>query len=83
MLLFLLYRKLRPYIKGIGQIIHTIRQFQSGAVNHSNRANDKPEKLVCCETCGTWVPIGRTLSSSSDDALFCSAECFKSRKVRL
>jgi len=80
LLLFLIYRRLRPYIKSLREIINTIRQFQSAAVKTSNR-EAKPEKLVCCATCGTWVPMGRTLSAHSGEALFCSAKCLNERNA--
>jgi hypothetical protein len=75
LLVFLLYRKLRPYLRSIRQIINAIRQFQSATVK-PEKPGAKSEKLVCCETCGTWVPAGRTLAGAGD-AVFCSAECRK------
>jgi hypothetical protein len=72
---FLLYRKLRPYLRSLRQIIDTIRQFQSAIVNQKS-PDAKTQKLVRCETCGTWVPAGRTLPGS-DGRVFCSVECRK------
>jgi len=80
LLALLLYRKLRPYLSNLRQIINAIRQFQSAAVKQ--RGSDaKSEKLVCCETCGTWIPAGRRLPGSGD-RVFCSVECRKAEGRR-
>ena len=80
LLLFLIYRRLRPYIKTLREILDAVRQIQSAGTKTSN-PDGKPEKLVCCATCGTWVPSGRALSARSGDALFCSAKCLNERKT--
>jgi len=80
LLLFLLYRRLRPYIKRLREILDAIRQFQKG----SSTVGRRPvvEKLVQCETCGIWIPASRALASRSEKA-FCSIKCREGRKWKL
>lgn len=80
LLLVLVLRRLRPYLRLVQQFINTLRQVKQMGATRANPQNQKPEKLVCCETCGTWIPIGRTFTTSSTDAVFCSAACLSSRK---
>ncbi len=78
LLFVLLYRRLRPYLKAVQNFLNTIRQFQqinTTQAGRQRRSEQQSEKLVHCETCGTWVPIGRAVSSGSSGAFFCSAEC--------
>jgi hypothetical protein len=83
LLLLLLYRRLRPYLKIVQNFLNSIRQFQQ--VNASEAGGQRPdqsEKLVQCEACCTWVPIGRALSSGSAATFFCSADCQRGREVK-
>jgi predicted nucleic acid-binding Zn ribbon protein len=77
LLFVLLYRRLRPYLKIVGNFLNTIRHFQQ--INAGQAGTQKPgqqaEKLVHCEACGTWIPIGRALASGSPGTFFCSADC--------
>ena len=84
LLFVLLYRRLRPYLKAVQNFLNTIRQFQQINTTQAGRrrAEQQSEKLVHCETCGTWVPIGRAVSSGSSGAFFCSAECQRGRDVK-
>ncbi|PYS80286.1 MAG: hypothetical protein DMF70_11300 [Acidobacteria bacterium] len=84
LLFLLLYRRLRPYLRIVRNFLNSIRQFQQ--INASQTGRQKPEqqseKLVQCEACGTWVPIGRALSSGSTGPFFCSADCQRGREVK-
>jgi hypothetical protein len=82
LLVLLLLRRLRPYLRMVQQFIRTLRQVQQASANRANVRNAQPEKLVCCETCGTWIPIGRALTSGSKAAVFCSTNCLSIRKNR-
>ncbi|HSQ22861.1 MAG TPA: PP0621 family protein [Pyrinomonadaceae bacterium] len=77
LLLFLLYRRVRPYIKSLSQIVDVIRQFQKS----SSPAGRQPgaEKLVRCATCGIWIPVSRALTSRSE-VVFCSTKCLEDKK---
>jgi len=77
LLLVLLYRRLRPYLKTIRNFINTVRQFQAQAARPKRQG--ETEKLVRCETCGVWIPITRALTSRSGETLFCSAECLSGK----
>jgi type II secretory pathway pseudopilin PulG len=74
LLLALLLRRLRPYLQLVQEFIKTLRHFQQAISTGANPRQKQSEKLVCCETCGTWIPSGRAVSVRSR-AVFCSEEC--------
>ena len=82
LLVFLLLRRLRPYLRLVQQFINTLRKIQQMSTTGSNPQSQAPEKLVCCETCGTWIPAGRALTTGSTGALFCSLACVNSPRKR-
>lgn len=82
LLLVLLLRRLRPYFRIAQEFIKTFRNFQQMSAMRANARNQQPEKLVCCETCGTWVPIGRALTAGSSDSVYCSTDCLSPKKRR-
>jgi type II secretory pathway pseudopilin PulG len=82
LLLVLLLRRLRPYLRIAQEFIKTFRNFQQMSATRANSRNQQPEKLVCCETCGTWIPIGRALAAGSTDSVYCSTDCVSARRSR-
>ena len=80
LLLFFLYRLLRPYIKLGREFLSSIRHFQQIISNRVKPENQQPEKLVCCDTCSTWIPIGRALNPGSGNVVFCSTACLGGNK---
>ena len=82
LLLVLLLRRLRPYLRLAQEFVKTFRHFQQITATRANHQNRQPERLVCCETCGTWVPIGRALSAGSADPVYCSTDCLSAKKRR-
>jgi hypothetical protein len=82
LLLVLLLRRLRPYLRLVQEFINTLRHFQQMSATSATPRNQQPEKLVCCETCGTWIPIGRALTAGSDDSVYCSTDCLSAKKKR-
>ena len=80
LLLVLLLRRLRPYLRLVQEFINILRRVR-GATGANPRAQ-QTEKLVCCETCGTWIPIGRALTAGSKDAVFCSTNCLSAKPSR-
>jgi hypothetical protein len=82
LLLLLLLRRLRPYLLVVQEFIRTFRNFQQMSATRANPRNQQPEKLVCCETCGTWVPIGRALTAGSTESVYCSTDCLSAKKRR-
>ena len=84
LLLWLLYRRLRPYIKSLRQFVGVLKstydvaaqanpELQRDRINAANR-------LVRCSECGTWIPSNRALNSNA--ASYCSSACLdKTLKV--
>jgi hypothetical protein len=84
----LVYSRVRPYLKLIQKIASSL----NAAVNiTTTTAPQQPKtpsknKLVRCDSCGTWIPAERALNLNSGLATFCSAECMadkgsKERKI--
>ena len=84
LLLVLLYRRLRPHLKIVRKFLQSVREFQQMSAKQATRqkARGEGEKLVHCEACGTWIPIGRALSSGSSGAFFCSQDCLSGREMK-
>ena len=80
LLFFLLYRRLRPYLKLVREFLDTIRQFQKFTVRPPANRTQQPEKLVSCLTCGTFVPIGRAITAGPGNSIFCSNDCLKGKR---
>ena len=79
LLLFFLYRRLRPYFKLLREFVDTIRHFQQVITKPPATRKQQPEKLVSCLTCGTFVPIGRAITDGSGNAVFCSTDCLRGK----
>ena len=82
----LVYSRVRPYLKLIQKIASSL----NAAVEVTTSAAPKQKtpsknKLVRCESCGTWIPAERAMRLNSGLATFCSAECMakpaKERKI--
>src|SRR6185503_16421821 len=76
----LVYSRVRPYLKLIQKIVSSL----NAAVDISTTTTRQPKtpsknKLVRCDSCGTWIPAERTLNLNSGLATFCSAECMANR----
>jgi hypothetical protein len=79
LLSLLLYRKLSPYLLTVRNFIHAIRQFQAQTTGSKNRS--EPEKLICCDACGVWVPQTRALAAGGSSGLwYCSDECLRRKR---
>jgi hypothetical protein len=79
LLLFLLFRKLRPYLVAAKDLLATIRDLKNKLTPPSS-SQTQPEKLMRCDACGTWVPSGRMLAAKSGK-MFCSRECLTVKRV--
>lgn len=83
----LVYSRVRPYLKLIQKIASSL----NAAVDVTTTTATQPKtpsknKLVRCESCGTWIPAERAMRLNSGLATFCSAECMtqkgsKERKI--
>jgi hypothetical protein len=77
LLIWLLYRRLRPYIQVLRQVVRAFTgtlaaasQSQSGSRHDSENS---ASKLVRCAACSTWIPMNRALQANSSS--YCSESC--------
>jgi hypothetical protein len=72
----LIYARVRPYLKLIGKIFQSLTAVADITTTTGSPAQTRPEnKLLRCDSCGTWVPADRVLKLKSGLATFCSTEC--------
>jgi hypothetical protein len=72
----LVYTRVRPYLKLIQKVMQSLNVVTD--INTSTATRQKVpsrNKLVRCDSCGTWIPAERALSLNSGLATFCSTEC--------
>ena len=72
----LVYTRVRPYLKLIQKVVQSLNVVTD--INTSTVRQQKTpsrNKLVRCDSCGTWIPAGRAMSLNSGLATYCSAEC--------
>ena len=84
----LVYTRVRPYLKLAHKILQSLTAVTDiTATTASRQQTPSQNKLVRCESCGTWVPADRALKLKSGLATFCSTECMakepasKERKI--
>ena len=84
----LVYSRVRPYLKLIQKIASSLNAAVdiTSTTTASRPKTPSKNKLVRCESCGTWIPAERALNLNSGLATFCSAECMaqknsKERKI--
>ena len=84
----LVYSRVRPYLKLIQKIASSLNAAVDVTTSTTSQQPKIPSKnkLVRCESCGTWIPAERALNLNSGLATFCSAECMankgsKERKI--
>ena len=84
----LVYSRVRPYLKLIQKIVSSLNAVVdvTTATPAQQPRTPSKNKLVRCESCGTWIPAERALNLNSGLATFCSAECMakkgsKERKI--
>ena len=82
---FLVYWRLRPYIRGVRRFLGFLREVRRvregvppGAVPQQQPSPKKAanEKLQRCAACGTWMPASRTVSLRGG-ATYCSHACLE------
>ena len=73
----LVYSRVRPYLKLIQKIASSLNAAVDVTTTTAQQQPKTPSKnkLVRCESCGTWIPAERAMSLNSGLATFCSAEC--------
>lgn len=84
----LVYSRVRPYLKLIQKIASSLNAVVdvTTTTTASQPKTPSKNKLIRCESCGTWIPAERALNLNSGLATFCSAECMaqkgsKERKI--
>ena len=81
---FLVYWRLRPYIRGVRRFLGVLREVRSvrggaSAGGFPQQASPKKaanEKLRRCAACGTWMPASRAVSLRGG-ATYCSHACLE------
>lgn len=82
---FLVYRRLRPYIRGVRRFLGVVREMnrvRAGAQQQSDiprRKQPEPasnERLARCAACGTWMPASRAVSLRAGTT-YCSHSCLE------
>lgn len=70
----LIYSRVRPYLKLIGEIKNALK-IDINRADTGARSTARTNQLVRCEGCNTWIPADRALNLKSGLATFCSPEC--------
>jgi len=82
---FLVYWRLRPYIRGLRRflgVLREVRRMREGAVpggfpqQQPSPKKTANEKLQRCAACGTWMPATRAVSLRGG-ATYCSHACLE------
>jgi hypothetical protein len=73
----LIYSRVRPYLKLFRKVVESLNAATDSPVATSGGAprSVSKNKLVRCDSCGTWIPAERAVHLGSGIASFCSAEC--------
>ena len=79
---FLIYWRLRPYIRGVRRFLGVLREVRGmgagvpppapGADARRRTPGQTVEKLTRCANCGTWVPSSRAVARA-----YCSHACLE------
>lgn len=80
LVLTFLYWRLRPYIAAARRMLGVVRDIRGmSAPEHGGSITRSPqssEKLVRCQSCGTWTPAARALSLRGPN-YYCSPDCLE------
>ena len=72
----LVYSRVRPYLKLIQKVMQSFQVVTDvSTTTAASQKTPSKNKLLRCESCGTWIPAERALNLSSGLATFCSPEC--------
>jgi hypothetical protein len=84
---FLIYLRLRPYIRGVRRFLGVVREVNrmragvgSDIPRQQRPQQQRPEatgKLVRCAACGTWMPASSAVKLRATGATFCSHACLE------
>jgi hypothetical protein len=72
----IVYSRVRPYLKLIRKVVESLNVATEGTgTTATQQRSPSKNKLVRCDSCGTWIPAERALHLGSGLASFCSTEC--------
>ncbi|HET9526963.1 MAG TPA: hypothetical protein VFO99_12400 [Pyrinomonadaceae bacterium] len=69
-----IYVRLRPYLQLIRKVVSALNVSTEVTTAPRERSPSK-NKLVRCDSCGTWVPADRAIRLNAGLANYCSNEC--------
>ena len=74
--LALIYSRVRPYLKLFRKVVESLNAAtdDTPATTGAQRTPSR-NKLVRCDSCGTWIPAERAVHLGAGLTSFCSAEC--------
>lgn len=74
--LALIYSRVRPYLKLFRKVVESLNAATDNApATTGAQRTPSRNKLVRCDSCGTWIPAERAVHLGSGLNSFCSAEC--------
>ena len=81
---FIIYWRLRPYIRGLRRFLGAVREVRSmregvspgGFQRQASPKKAANDKLMRCAACGTWMPASRAVSLRGG-ATYCSHSCLE------
>jgi hypothetical protein len=81
---FMLYWRMRPFIRGVRRFLGVVREVNRMS---ASAAQDLPrqrqqqrasgEKLTRCAACGTWMPASRAVTLRATGVTYCSHSCLE------
>jgi hypothetical protein len=72
----LVYSRIRPYLKLMQKVANSLNVATDiRASTASQQGTPSKNKLVRCDSCGTWIPAERAVNLNSGLATFCSPKC--------
>ena len=72
----IVYSRVRPYLKLFRKVVESLNVATEDTVTAADQQRSPSKnKLVRCDSCGTWIPAERALHLGSGLASFCSTEC--------
>ena len=80
----LVYTRVRPYLKLIQKVVQSLNvvtDINTSTATTRQKVSSR-NKLVRCDSCGTWIPADRALSLNSGLATFCSTECMARKPAK-
>ena len=81
-LLFFIYRRVRPYLATARRVLGILRSFKNMGAGAESSEPLRPaarggERLVRCASCETWIPAAQAVKLRSSKAFYCSHTCLE------